>query len=108
MKIILNKINDSNYKVLSGVELGRTARTSFGLDDLDSSNETVTINIPDEVISVNSSFFSGLFQASILKLGEQGFREHYLFECDEIIRMNVDNGIFNIVKTLDLLGGQSQ
>ena len=108
MKIILNEINGSNHKVLSGVDLGRTARISFELDKLDSSDDTITINIPDDVISVNSSFFSGLFQASILKLGEQRFREHYLFECDEIIRMNVDNGIFNIVKTLDLLGGQSQ
>lgn len=107
MKIVLNKINNSDYKVLSGVELGKTARTFFKLDELDCSAETITISIPEDVISVNSSFFSGLFQASILHLGEQAFREHYTFECDEIIRMNVDNGIFNIVKTADLLGGQS-
>ena len=108
MKIVLNQINGSNYKVLSGVDLGKTARISFKLDELDSLKETITVCIPDDVISVNSSFFSGLFQTSVLKLGEQIFREHYIFECDEIIRMNVDNGIFNIVKTVDLLGGQSQ
>lgn len=108
MKIDLNQIDGSNYKVLSGVELGKTARIFFKLDELDFSKETIIICIPDDVISVNSSFFSGLFQTSILKLGEQIFREHYIFDCDEIIRMNVDNGIFNIVKTLDLLGGQSQ
>ena len=107
MNIQLNQFNDQSYKVLSGVNLGAEARKSFDLDTLDTIAETVTITIPDDVISVNSSFFSGLFQSSIKKLGEVKFREHYVFECDEIIKMNVENGIFNIVKTLDLLGGQS-
>ena len=62
MNIILNKINGKSYKVLSGVDLGTDARKSFNLDAIDSSKESVTISIPDDVISVNSSFFSGLFQ----------------------------------------------
>ena len=40
-------------------------------------------------------------------MGEEKFREKYVFECDEVIKLNIENGIFNIVKTIDLLGGQS-
>ena len=107
MTIQLNRINDTQYRILSGVDLGKAARTFFDLERLDNLEEVINVNIPDDVISVNSSFFSGLFQASILSLGEQKFREHYIFSCDEVIRMNVENGIFNIVKTADLLGGQT-
>lgn len=106
-RINLSIINEKQYKVLSGVELGETARNYFKLDEEDNNNETVTIEIPDDVYSVNSSFFSGAFQKSIRKLGEEKFREKYIFECDEVIKLNIENGIFNIVKTVDLLGGQS-
>lgn len=105
--IRLNIINGISYKVLSGVDLGVTARKTFNLDLLDSQENIVTIQIPDEVYSVNSSFFSGMFQKSLKTLGEKVFRERYLFECDDIIKMNVENGISNIVNTMDLLGGQS-
>lgn len=105
--INLSVINGKQYKVLSGVELGGIAREFFKLDEEDNNNEIVTIKIPDEVYSVNSSFFSGVFQKSIKKMGEEKFREKYVFECDEVIKLNIENGIFNIVKTIDLLGGQS-
>ncbi len=105
--IRLNLINGVNYKVLSGVELGETARRAFNLDLLDYQGNIVTFQIPDEVYSVNSSFFSGMFQKSIKNLGEKVFRERYVFECDDIIKMNIENGIANIVNTMDLLGGQS-
>lgn len=105
--IKLNIINGITYKVLSGVDLGVSARKAFNLDLLDSQGNIVTFRIPDEVYSVNSSFFSGMFQKSIKTLGEKVFRERYIFECDDIIKMNIENGISNIVNTMDLLGGQS-
>lgn len=85
-----------------GVDLGVTARKAFNLDLLDSQENIVAIQIPDEVYSVNSSFFSGMFQKSIKTLGEKVFRERYLFECDDIIKMNIENGIYNIVNTMNL------
>lgn len=106
-RIDISVINRKKYKVLSGVKLGEAARNEFNLDLIDSQRNIVTIVIPDYVYSVNSSFFSGLFQQSIKKLGEHQFRKIYKFECDEIIKMNIENGISNIVKTFDLLGGQS-
>ncbi len=107
MKIVLNNINNTEYRILSGVELGEIARKQFDFDRLDNLEETIEIMIPDEVLSVNSSFFSGAFQKSIKILKIDKFRERYHFICDDIIRQNIENGIFNIEKTLDLLGGQS-
>lgn len=105
--ININEIKGRKFKVLSGVDLGKEAREFFNLDLLDSQSNIVTFKIPDSVYSVNSSFFSGLFQKSIKTLGEKQFRIQYIFDCDDIIRLNIENGIFNIVNTLDLLGGQS-
>lgn len=103
----LSKINNKKYKVLSGVNLGKEARAYFNLDLLDTQKNLVEIFVPDDVFSVNSSFFSGLFQKSLKSLGEKTFRERYKFDCDDIIRLNIENGIMNITKTFDLLGGQS-
>lgn len=106
-RIDISTINNKKYKVLSGVELGKTARKYFNLDLLDSQKNLVEFYVPDDVFSVNSSFFSGMFQKSIKTLGEKTFRKQYSFACDEIIRLNIENGIMNITKTFDLLGGQS-
>lgn len=103
----INKIQDKTYKVLSGKDLGEKARTYFNLDLLDSQSNIVTFIVPDDVFSINSSFFSAMFQKSIKTLGIAKFREQYIFECDEIIRKNIENGIFNIIGTSDFLGGQS-
>lgn len=106
-RIDLSVINGKKYKVLSGVDVGVAAREAFNLNLLDSQDNIVTFFVPEDVFSVNSSFFSGLFQISLKKMGEKKFREKYIFECDDIIMMNIENGIINIIKTSDLLGGQS-
>ena len=45
-------------KVFVGLEAGHTCREFFKLDELDKVGMEVTVTIPDEVYSVNSSFFS--------------------------------------------------
>lgn len=99
----MGNINGKKRRVLSGVDFGEETRKLLDLDSIDNTDETVTFLIPDHVYSVNSSFFSGLFQISLKKFGEAKFREKYLFECDDIIRLNIEMGIFNIVSTLNLL-----
>ena len=103
-RIDLSKHKKKTYRVLSGAELGREVRKELNIDVLDNQEGTVTFYIPESVYSLNSSFFSGLFQKSIRNLGEKKFREHYKFECNEIIRENIEDGIFYILNTLNLLG----
>lgn len=105
MKMIdLSRHNGQIYKVLSGVDFGEEVRKKLDLDRLDTQPDLVVFSIPECVYSLNSSFFSGLFQKSIKRLKEQGFREKYQFECSPVIRKNIEDGIFNIVNTLNLLG----
>lgn len=106
-RLDIHDIYGKKYKVLSGRKLGEDARKYFNLDLLDTQRNEVVFVIPEEVFSLNSSFFSGMFQKSLKLLGEEIFRQQYLFECDDIIRLNIENGIFNITGTSDLLGGQS-
>lgn len=104
MQIDLSMYKGNRYKVLSGAEFGEAVRADNRLDDEDSHEGVVTFYIPDNVYSLNSSFFSGLFQRSIRTLGESKFREKYKFSCSEVIQENIEDGIFNIVNTLNLMG----
>lgn len=103
-KIDLSKHKGKKYKVLSGADLGIEVRKNLRLDRSDKQSGVTTFWIPDDVYSLNSSFFSGLFQKSIRTLGVDKFREKYKFECSPTIRENIEDGIFNIVNTLNLIG----
>ena len=92
-RINISVIDGKKYRELSGADLGRYAREEFRLDLLDKQQNEVVFFIPEDVLSVNSSFFSGMFQASLKNLGEKEFRKKYKFECDNIIMMNIENGI---------------
>ncbi len=103
-RIDLSKHKGKTYRVLSGADLGEEVRNALNLDILDNQAGSVTFYIPESVYSLNSSFFSGLFQKSIRNLSEKKFREHYKFECTEIIRENIEDGIFYILNTMNWLG----
>ena len=66
-------------KVFSGREAGYTCREFFKLDELDKAGTEITVTIPEEVYSVNSSFFLGMFGDSIRSLGKDRFRSQYQF-----------------------------
>ena len=96
----------SSVRVLSGREYGKDLRATHNLDKVDQTNEIVNIVIPDRIYSVNASFFLGLFGPSVRALTEDGFRKRYLFQCDDIIRDNIEDGIQRAVKESNVLGRQ--
>lgn len=65
--------------VLAGRERGRAVREKEGLDALDLTEEEVVVILPEYLISVNSSFFLGMFETSVATLGEARFRKKYRF-----------------------------
>lgn len=83
--------------VFSGRTRGQLVREKAQLDDLDRAEEQVTVKVPNDTISVNSSFFLGMFADSIRFLGEERFREKYLFEGRDISR-TVDSGIQEVMR----------
>lgn len=97
MKIINIENFDKAKKIFSGIENGKKARKKFRIGKLDKEEDMVVISIPCWFYSINSSFFSGMFETSLKNLGEKKFREKYIFICDDIIKMNIENGIFNIL-----------
>ncbi|MDU0329399.1 hypothetical protein RW092_04180 [Paenibacillus sp. 3LSP] len=91
---------NSKSRVFSGRDRGEIARAKLDLDHEDNLTEDiVTIVFPDDTISLNSSFFLGLFGKSVRKLGEQGFEKKYQFRCSESILKSVKDGIQRALKT---------
>ena len=73
-------------KVFVGREAGYACREFFKLDELDKVGTEITVTIPEEVYSVNSSFFLGMFGDSIRGLGKDQFRSRYHFVGKDISR----------------------
>lgn len=82
----LAAFRSAGVRVFAGRDRGREVRRAADLESLDSTSAGVRVLVPLDTISVNSSFFLGLFGPSIRKLGADGFCEHYRFEGREIRR----------------------
>lgn len=92
-------------QVLSGRDKGEKLRETLKLDMIDINNEQVKIIIPKEVYAFNSSYFLGLFGKSVRLLGKQKFESKYLFDSNDIVRMNIIDGINDALNDVDVFGG---
>ncbi len=79
-------------KVFAGREAGHACRRFFKLDELDKVGTQIKVTIPEEVYSVNASFFLGMFGDSIRRLGKDRFRSQYHFVGKGISR-TLNSGI---------------
>ena len=105
-KISLNDYRSRGGKVFAGRERGEKVRHAAQLSSLDEQDVSVTVVVPEDIFSVNSSFFLGMFGESVRRLGEEGFRAHYRFEGKDISD-TVEDGIREAIATaspLDLPG----
>lgn len=98
------KYNMENYKkeksrVFSGRTEGNKVRERLKLDELDNKPEEVILSFPEDIISLNSSFFLGAFGPSVRKLGKENFKSKYKFECSEFIKRSIEDGIERALKT---------
>lgn len=99
MKIDLEDfMKKRRVKVLSGRENGANLRTQYSLDRYDKTKEKFEVLIPDDIFSLNTSFFLALFGASVRTLGENEFKERFLFNCPEYIRPEIEDGIRRAIK----------
>lgn len=67
-------------KVFTGRDRGEDVRRASRIDEIEASYEKVIIVIPDNVYSINPSFFEELFINVILKLGKDKFLDKFHFE----------------------------
>ncbi|MBO4640146.1 MAG: DUF4325 domain-containing protein [Treponema sp.] len=67
-------------KVFTGRDRGKYVREKSNIDAIESSNDKVIIIIPDNIYSINPSFFEELFVNVVTKLGKEKFLERFTFE----------------------------
>lgn len=103
MEVNLGDLLPKGSKVFSGRKEGDEARKKLALDFYDSNEEKMTIIIPAYTLSVNPAFFLSLFGISIRLLGEEKFKQKYIFECDDVIRKNIEEHIKSALKKSDVL-----
>ena len=77
--IDLEKYRTPRAKIFTGRDRGEEVRIESGIDELETQNEKVEIIIPDNLYSINPSFFEELFIKVVRKLGEEKFYEKFHF-----------------------------
>lgn len=77
--IDLKDFSSPGVTVFAGRQRGEAARARAALAVADAQGDTVEVRIPEDTISVNTSFFLGMFADSIRQVGEAEFRRRYVF-----------------------------
>ena len=103
MKDIVINFKDfinSNETALVGRETGRTIRKkleSKGLvfSSLEEKYESISINIPNDIITMNRSFFLAVFAERVKTLGKENFNAKYKFHASEYIMHKVFDHVDN-------------
>jgi hypothetical protein len=84
-------------RVFSGRERGKAVRGKADLDRLDARDDfVVDVIVPHDVVTISSSFFLGLFGASVRKLGEVRFRERFRFlglDISEVVSSGITEAL---------------
>src|SRR5438445_13599666 len=107
----MTKIIDlANYRtpdvrVFAGRDRGAKVREAATVDQFDSADEDVEVRVPEDVFSINSSFFLGMFGPSIRLLKEEEFRRRYRFVGKNIQRV-IDECIKEALRTGSPLPGR--
>lgn len=79
---------------LAGHDRGIAARERFKLDDLDASEELVTVVVPEDIYLLSPSFIQGMFSESMQALGgREGFFKHYDFDASSLVVEQIESGI---------------
>lgn len=104
LNILSGVKNHDTILIVSGRQLGIDQRNKLKLDQIDKDQKKYNIIIPKNIISLNPSFFLGLFGESIRKLGNQeNFLSKYNFSAGESIMMSVYDGIRDALNQVDVL-----
>jgi hypothetical protein len=80
--------------VFTGRPRGVALRKKLKLDSVDEVGERVSVDIPEDVYTVTSSFFLGLFGPSVRHYGSKNdFLCHYSFKAPERVASRLDEWV---------------
>jgi hypothetical protein len=78
--------SDLGGPVFVGRANGKNAREKLNVDSLDQLSEPVTVTVPENTYSINSSYFLGLFGPSVVAFGSrEAFFDHYRFNAPDVV-----------------------
>lgn len=86
------KRSSSEYsKVFTGRDRGAYVRDESKIDEIESQYDNIKIIIPNDIRSINPSFFEELFKNVVTKLGKEAFLAKFEFHSE---------GTYNVTKPL--------
>lgn len=90
--INLEDFRAKGAKVFTGRDRGAQVRKDSNIDEIETQSDKVNFIIPDNIYSINPSFFEELFENVVNKLGKEGFYKKFNF---------VSSGQYNFEKSLN-------
>jgi hypothetical protein len=106
-RIDLSQFRTPGSIVFSGRPRGEDLRRKLNLDEFDRDPGKVEVIIPDEIVSVNSSFFLGLFGPSVrFSRSEPKFLARYDFKCSDAALASIRKGIHEALVRSDVFASE--
>jgi hypothetical protein len=98
-----------NSRVLVGRPRGEAAREKYDLDSIDKEGRQVEVTIPNNIYSVNSSFFLGLFGKSIVTAGSrETFFGRYHFSSSNELKERFEGYVSRALQEKGLFDGEQR
>ena len=104
MLINLGSFQQKDSLVFSGRPNGESVRKELELDKYDKTDVTFEIIIPEDTLSVNTSFFLGLFGDSVRAMGKDIFKKRFQFKGEKVILDSMESDIDEALKKSNVLG----
>ena len=103
-EIRMHSNRTAGSRVYSGRPLGEEVRGRLELNSKDKDNEVYYFLFPKDTMSINSSYFGGMLEESVISLGRNKFQEKYIFiyddgsELKQSLKENIEEGIEDALK----------
>ncbi|MBR1930225.1 MAG: hypothetical protein IJ833_01945 [Lachnospiraceae bacterium] len=107
----ISKYRNNGARIFTGRDNGIKAREDFGLNRVEEEEGEIYIVIPTDTWGINPSFFGGLFEGSIKKLGDE-FSEKYRFlypngsELEESLKRDIEDNISYVIRNISVEEGK--
>lgn len=90
--IKLEDFRTAGAKVFTGRDRGEQVRKDSKIDQIERDHDEVYFVVPDNIYSINPSFFEELFENVVNKLGKADFLNKFKF---------INEGLYNYQKPLE-------
>lgn len=89
--------------VYTGRGRGEELRNDFHLDQLDTEDAPIVVEIPEGTYTISSSFFLGLFGPSVVRSGsKEAFYSHYNFKTPAFLKDVIDGYVVRALVSRNL------